>query len=303
MEELQVIETTSGRQFKPWATKDDVQDPASVTAIASEIASGKQAIAAAINANGGTAQSDESFTELAQNISTIPVRGAGYNIGGVIFQNPITYVTTNDLVDNFTNGNPTNPIIEVIDNTTVYNTTQFPNFRKLAKVTMSELLSITVSFFEGCSVKMLFLPKLQSISVAYGISSNPMLEEIYAPNLSILSANQSISQNSSLSKLTLGKITYIIDGNLFYLCYKLSNIILGEDTDINLNFSRLGNTTTWDGNIDATEWNTNFVNGIVNKLHDYSGGTAHTITLGTYAKAKLTAETIALTNAKGWTIA
>ena len=26
MEELQVIETTSGRQFKPWATKDDVQE-------------------------------------------------------------------------------------------------------------------------------------------------------------------------------------------------------------------------------------------------------------------------------------
>ena len=25
MEELQVIETTSGRQFKPWATKDDLQ--------------------------------------------------------------------------------------------------------------------------------------------------------------------------------------------------------------------------------------------------------------------------------------
>ena len=26
MEELQVIETTSGRQFKPWASKEDVQE-------------------------------------------------------------------------------------------------------------------------------------------------------------------------------------------------------------------------------------------------------------------------------------
>ncbi|MBQ1752422.1 MAG: hypothetical protein II109_03300, partial [Paludibacteraceae bacterium] len=87
MEELQVIETTSGRQFKPWASREDVQiikqetvqavvqavqDPASVTAITSEIASGKQAIASAINAKGGEASATESFQELAEDLDTIP---------------------------------------------------------------------------------------------------------------------------------------------------------------------------------------------------------------------------------------
>lgn len=71
MEELQVIETTSGRQFKPWATKDDVQDPASVTAVASEIANGKQAIAAAINAKGVPTSPTDSFAQLAENIAEL----------------------------------------------------------------------------------------------------------------------------------------------------------------------------------------------------------------------------------------
>ena len=89
MEELQVIETTSGRQFKPWASREDVQiikqetvqavvqavqNPASITAITSEIASGKQAIASAINAKGGEASATESFTELAQDIESIPLQ-------------------------------------------------------------------------------------------------------------------------------------------------------------------------------------------------------------------------------------
>lgn len=86
MEELQVIETTSGRRFKPWASREDVQaikqetvqavvqavqDPASITAITSEIASGKTAIASAINAKGGEASATESFSELAQDIQSI----------------------------------------------------------------------------------------------------------------------------------------------------------------------------------------------------------------------------------------
>lgn len=95
MEDLQVIETTSGRQFKPWASREDVQaikqetvqavvqavqDPASITAITSEIASGKQAIAAAINAKGVQDVSPtDSFDKLAQDIQSIQQKTININ--------------------------------------------------------------------------------------------------------------------------------------------------------------------------------------------------------------------------------
>jgi hypothetical protein len=106
---------------------------------------------------------------------------------------------------------------------------------------------------------------------------------------------------SNLTAVTFGKLTSFGSGNTFSGCYKLSNIIIGVDTNINLDFSSLSHVT-WDTNINASVWNENFVSGIINNLFDFTSGAAHTIKLGAYPYAKLTQETIALAAAKNWNI-
>ena len=81
----------------------------------------------------------------------------------------------------------------------------------------------------------------------------------------------------------------------------LSNIIIGVDTNINLDFSSLS-SAAWNTNINDSIWNENFVSGIINNLFDFTSGAAHTIKCGTYPYAKLTPETIALAAAKNWNI-
>ena len=81
----------------------------------------------------------------------------------------------------------------------------------------------------------------------------------------------------------------------------LSNIIIGVDTNINLDFSSLS-SAAWNTNINDSIWNENFVSGIINNLFDFTSGAAHTVKCGAYPYAKLTPETIALAAAKNWNI-
>ncbi|MBQ3930289.1 MAG: hypothetical protein II708_05005 [Paludibacteraceae bacterium] len=122
MEELQVIETTSGRQFKPWASREDVQvikqetvqavvqtvvqavqDPASITAITSEIASGKQAIAAALTQKGVQDVSPtDSFNKLAQDIQSIQIQEITID-GGDMYAKQLYGVANNDITPGYWN--------------------------------------------------------------------------------------------------------------------------------------------------------------------------------------------------------
>jgi len=106
---------------------------------------------------------------------------------------------------------------------------------------------------------------------------------------------------TNLTTVSFGKLTSFTSGSTFAGCYKLSNIIIGAGTNINLDFSSLSHAT-WNANIDASIWNENFVSGIINNLFDFTSGAAHTIKLGAYPYAKLTPETIALAAAKNWNI-
>lgn len=305
--------------------------------VGSEITQGKKEIAAAINANGGTAQASESFTRLAHDISTIPNASAGDRIGSLIFQTPTNYRNGVDLIKSLAIADySNNPIIEINDTqcTDITRNYAFAGLKHLKKVSFSAIenhipdvsevfLNCTalevfrmdnlktmdgkLEIFGGCvNLKYIAFPQLRT-STGGGFGSTNQgyapkyVEEFYLPSLTYYNS-YTFYGAQMLKKITFGKLTATSTIN-FPLCYWLNNIIVGEDTDINLNFSEVGSNTYWNNNIDAAEWNVNFVNGIVNKLHDYSGGTAHTITLGTYAKAKLTAATIALANAKGWTIA
>ena len=109
------------------------------------------------------------------------------------------------------------------------------------------------------------------------------------------------SSCTNLTSVTLGKLISFGSSNTFLNCHKLSNIVIGADTNINLDFSSLS-SVTWNTNIDATVWNENFVNGIINNLFDFTSGAARTIKLGVHPYAKLTPETIALAAAKNWNI-
>ena len=66
-----------------------VQDPASVTAITSELAAGKAAIADAITEKGGTASATESFSGLAQDIQSMEIQQVTID-GGQMYANQMT---------------------------------------------------------------------------------------------------------------------------------------------------------------------------------------------------------------------
>lgn len=205
MEELQAIETTTGRQFKPWVDADKLQqivsDPASVTGITSEIVSGKQAIAEAINAKGGSASATESFKELADDIDTIP--------------NAIDWVkmvcereyNTNSI----DNTNPIKSIERVTSNTTTFiGQYAFKECTQLQYVDMPNVTSLGICVFEGCAIlETVELPNVVSIGVrSFAYCTN--LKGLSLPNWSgsfTTSYSYFFAKCLSLEYLLLPKIT------------------------------------------------------------------------------------------------
>ena len=239
-------------------------------AVLSEIVEAKKDIASSIILKGGMASEVASFAELVENINDIP----NFNLYGMTWQ---------------TGCEPTSAM-EVINNRKLYlteiNNTIVQDVNSYALQSCSNLTTVT-------------LPAAQSIG-------DNALQNCFNLTTVTLPVAQSIGayafQNcTKLTTVTLGKLTNLNINSTFINCYKLSNIIIGADTNINLNFSSLSHAT-WNNNVDASVWNENFVNGIINNLFDFTSGGAHTIKLGAYPYAKLTPETIALAAAKNWNI-
>ena len=165
---------------------------------------------------------------------------------------------------------------------------------------MSNLKTISDYAFQYCTnVTTVSLPAAQTIG-GYAFASCSNLTTVSLP------AAQSIgfyafASCPNVTTVTFGKLTSFGSSGTFSNCYKLSNIIIGAGTNINLDISSLSHPT-WNANIDASIWNGNFVSGIINNLFDFTAGVAHTIKCGSYPYAKLTQETIALAAAKNWNI-
>ena len=323
MEELQVIETTSGRQFKPWATKDDVQDPASVTAITSEIASGKQAIAAAINAKGGEASATESFTKLAQDIQDTPT--SGVLSGGIVQSEPFSFI-------DYVCKTGAYPFSEIDDSsvTVIDRPYTFLAQTQLLKVSMTALGTISGgSVFASCSaLQEVDMPNLTTISGNYVFQSCSSLQRIEFPNLQIWTdASRCFAGCSSLEEFIAPILRYysqsyfgpfylsnnlknIVVGTLTNQCFtftensqaNLRNITIGQDTNINIDFSRWSATNVIaEGQSGIDELNSNLYNNLLTKLYDHSqDGQTRTLRIGWLAN--VTAENIAYANAKGWTL-
>ena len=319
MEELQVIETTSGRQFKPWATKDDVQDPASVTAITSEIASGKQAIAAAINAKGGEASATESFTELAQDIQDTPT--SGVLSGGIVQSEPFKFL-------DYVCKNGAYPFTEINDDsvTIIDRGSGFYGRTNLLKVKMTALRTISGSdVFARCSVlQEVNMPNLTTISGGRVFSDCLSLQEIELPNLVTISGG-SVFINTPLQYAIFPKLSQVIGYYIFHvgdglvsiefgtltrvdspfyasMAVNLRNITIGQGTDINLPFyGWVATNVINEGQSGIDELNANLYNNLLTKLYDHSNdGQTRTLRIGWLAR--VTAENIAYANAKGWTL-
>ena len=87
-------------------------------------------------------------------------------------------------------------------------------------------------------------------------------------------------------------------------CTNLKKLTIGIGTNISLYLKSWGSSEIWNSNVDTEEFNANFRSGIIERIYDRSGLDApNTITLGQYAFAKLTEETISMATAKGWNIA
>ena len=176
----------------------------------------------------------------------------------------------------------------------------FAYMKNLTAVSMSNLKSIVSYAFQSCSnVTTVSLPAAQSIGTyAFAYCSN--VTTVSLPAAQSIGGN-AFANCSNITTVSFGKLTSFISSGTFSGCYKLSNIIIGAGTNINLDISSLSNAT-WNANINTSIWNENFVSGIINNLFDFTAGVAHTIKCGAYPYAKLTPETIALAAAKNWNI-
>lgn len=321
MEELQAIETTEGRQFKPWATKDDLQDPASVTAIASEIASGKQAIAQAINAKGGSASATESFTELAQDIQDTPTSGVLSD--GIVQGEPFSFL-------DYVCKQSAYPFTEIDDDsvTIIDRSNAFHQQTRLLKVKMTALTRISGgSAFSACSaLQNVDMPNLTTISGSNVFSDCSSLVYINLPNLTTISGGNTFMGTNNLQYAIFPNLRQISGNSMFYYgrglisvefgtlesmspplyatgeARKLRNFTIGGGTDINLDFSKwMPLDVIAEGQSGIDELNSNLYNNLLTKLYDHSqDGQTRTLRIGWLSR--VSAENIAYATAKGWTL-
>lgn len=147
---------------------------------------------------------------------------------------------------------------------------------QIPNVTTIRIPNISEQIFGNCvSLKILNLPNCVSISYVRTSSIG------YLPNL---------------ESLTLGKLTTYQSGVGGLLgSIKLANIVIGNGTGIDLDFSSWNPTS-----VVTSTLNANFKTGILDNLYDYSAGTAHTIRIGWLSR--VSQENIDYANSKGWNI-
>ena len=315
MEELTAIKTAEGREFKPWATKDDlqaaVQNPASVTATTSEIAAGKVAIAQAINAMGGTADISMSFAELADVIRALPavslVSTEEFSAVGA----PVNLLkwllnAKGNLDSNFTEINDSS-----ITNISV--SYGFNSCTALRSVSMSSLTTISGgSVFSSCTaLRSVSMPSLTTISGDGVFNSCTALQRVYFPNLTTAGV---ILRSSGIREFICPKLTNLSGGQFYqaqlnnivvgtltsigepftYAQTSLYNITIGENTNINLPFQN------WTGtNVSPTDLNANIMANLVPNLMQDGG---KTLRLGAALYDVLTTETKDAITDRGWTL-
>lgn len=289
----------NGVEYDIWATESDVQalNNQGNAALGTEVESGKAMIAQAINNVGGTASSDESLSELAQDIEQIPSKG--FYAGNVKLTG--TPVNVLELMCNTAARQNIASNITEIDDDTITEITGggFSDFSALKRVKMSRLGSISGGTFSRSGVETFDFPMLTSITNAYSFSGITSLKEFIAPNLSNFSGTNNFSGCHNITNIILGRLTSMSE-NLSQNKTLLRNVTIGEDTNINLPFQYWTATDVIAGGQSGIdELNSNLQTNLISKL--YQGGNK-ILRLGAALYDVTTQETRDMVTAKGWTL-
>lgn len=241
-------------------------------AIASEIASGKKAIAEAINTKGGEASASDSFTELAEAVEAIPNFNL-YNSKWIEGKEP---TNVSEVFENM-NSYLTELTIYSIGNSGALNLSVLGALRKFSAPNI-----ITFPMFGG---------------------SATTLKEVYCPNATTITLNNSLGgYNNVLETVTFGTLTAI--GSSAFGSYeytKLRNITVGAGTNIHLKFALWSATAVIaEGQSGIDELNANIMANLAPNL--YQGG-GKTLTVRAPLYNVLTQETKDAITARGWNLA
>ena len=310
MEELQVIETTSGRQFKPWASKEDVQaigqavvqavlNPASVTAVAVQYANSRIILRQALDAKGVEYDENASLEDLAR-LCVTEIVNVGISSEGVALSSPMK------LSPLFSIGYNSNNTIESINDLTPISIAGFCFYENATITTLTLGVTSINNVYNFCycqKLKEINLPLLNNNHSDFFCCNNPLLKKA-----SFKTSNTwdrySFNNCPLLEEIEFGRLTYAYIWNSCINDYNIKKIIIGADTNISIDLTRIGNTLQWDNNVSADEFDYNMRHFFFENLKDNSqSGTTKTITLSSYALAKISQETITYVTNKGWIIA
>lgn len=170
---------------------------------------------------------------------------------------------------------------EVPSGVTTLNGSTFKGCTSLGTITLPEgLTSMGSSVFEGCTA----ITEIELPSTVTSIGS------------SMFRGCTSLETVIFKSVPSCSYYTYTSSSNPFYECTALEDVVLPSGWNVNLLLSNgssyFTNVLTHDSMVRMLE-----------NLYDYSGGTAHTLTLGATNLARLSAEEQAIATAKNWTLA
>lgn len=315
---------------------------ASPVGIIADVEQGKKAISDAIVYRGGESSPTDAFSAIAESIRNIPLDGivlAGTEwVDGFIPKTALDAVTNaqsklkryvnNDITSIDTDIFQRMESIEYIEMNSLIlcKKSLFAYSKNLRVVKLNSVKSSDDVYFRFQDCIKLELVEMESLQrlVIDNLTDNCIsLNEIrfpnlihcqgaifYAPNLvRIIIPKVSVlytilERLPKLNEVELGTLTIMSNDFIKSDCTNLKKLTIGIGTNISLYLKSWGSSEIWNSNVDTEEFNTNFRSGIIERVYDRSGLDApNTITLGQYAFAKLTEETIALANAKGWNIA
>lgn len=280
-----------------------------VARLAVEVDAGKQLIAQAITDKGVPASADESLSELAEKVSEIdwnPNVGFTFIDGGPKtlvewFISSKNYLTEIDDY-NITDATIFARAMYAFANCPVLTSIKLHNISGTMDANMGFAL-----FTQNLSLRYVELPKITQINISAVFESVGNIQdiELIVPNCIDVAFGFNRYNHTTWKSLEFGKLrTFSSSSASTGGQYNLRNITVGNGTDINLPFQYIwdARNVIAEGQSGIDELNSNIQNNLIDNLYDYSGGTAHTITLSAGLKAVLTQETINMANNKGWNI-
>jgi hypothetical protein len=239
------------------------------SALIVEIEEAKKVLADAINTKGGSASADSSFSQLAEDIESLPIDG-NFTYGIEFVEKSKSIIE--QLADS--NGNFDNLIDNIIDTE--------------GRIRYNSRHNFTAK-------NIIYLPLIASTS-GYSVYT---AKKIILPNCIKLGAN-SLNSNRFV-EMTFGKLSAMApQGN--NLWYDLRTVTIGQGTDINLPFQNWTATSVIaEGQSGIDELNSNLYNNLLTKLYDHSeDGEERTLRLGWYDY--VSEENKLYAKHKGWNI-